>query len=235
MRNNFSFKLLTLISDITSRQIGLNSADITKRFLKKTIAHLSEPVIFDIGANIGEFSASCVTANKASKIYAFEPQKELCNELKVKLPPTSEVFSLAFSNSEGFMEIARNKPGDRKAHMKQEFEISDLIAEKTTIDNFLVKHSIEKIDLLKIDTEGHDFNVLLGAQASLTAGKIGTVVFEIMPRILTTGTTPKMIESFLRESGYTHFFRITPHLGLMPLETFPENEIRTQNIVCIRD
>jgi FkbM family methyltransferase len=231
---NILFRALNWISDVSSRQIGINSGDITDKFLKENIGHLTNPVIFDVGANIGEFSYQCLHINSSTIIYAFEPQVELAKELQAKLPISSSIFSVALSDSVGKMEFSRRTLGDRKAHMREDHELLDLVVKKSTVDAFVTENSIKHIDLLKIDTEGHDFKVLLGAKNSLQTGKIGIVIFEIMPRLLVDGTSPKMIEDFLRSYGYNKFFRITPHLGLMPLASLLDSESRTQNIVCFR-
>ena len=36
-----------------------------------------------------------------------------------------------------------------------------------TLDSFIDKHNIQSIDLLKIDTEGYEFNVLKGYQSTV--------------------------------------------------------------------
>lgn len=45
-----------------------------------------------------------------------------------------------------------------------------------TLDNYLLKKKIDKVDILKIDTEGHEYKVLLGALKSLK--KIKYIYFE---------------------------------------------------------
>jgi hypothetical protein len=47
-----------------------------------------------------------------------------------------------------------------------------------TLDEFCKQHSVEVIDLLKIDTEGHDLKVLQGASRLLAEGRITLIQFE---------------------------------------------------------
>jgi hypothetical protein len=49
----------------------------------------------------------------------------------------------------------------------------------TTIDQFCADNSIETIDFLKIDTEGHDLEVIKGASRILAEQKIGIVQAEV--------------------------------------------------------
>jgi hypothetical protein len=47
-----------------------------------------------------------------------------------------------------------------------------------TIDEFCSENAISKIDILKIDTEGYDFNVLRGAQKMLSSNSVAFTYFE---------------------------------------------------------
>ena len=48
----------------------------------------------------------------------------------------------------------------------------------TTIDDFCVSQNILKIDFLKLDVEGHELNILLGAKNMLDSDKIKFIQFE---------------------------------------------------------
>lgn len=44
-----------------------------------------------------------------------------------------------------------------------------------TVDSFLVEHSINKIDFMNVDTEGHDYFVLKGAENYIRNKKIKNI------------------------------------------------------------
>jgi hypothetical protein len=48
----------------------------------------------------------------------------------------------------------------------------------STVDDFLREQNIQRVDFMKIDTEGFEMDVLQGAKASLGEGKIGAIQFE---------------------------------------------------------
>lgn len=59
----------------------------------------------------------------------------------------------------------------------QDYE--EITAQTQTLDNFCALNNIPKIDLLKLDTDGTEFEVLLGAKNLLSKGKIGLIYTEI--------------------------------------------------------
>jgi len=74
---------------------------------------------------------------------------------------------------------------------------------KTTIDQFCEDNAIEKIDLLKIDTEGNDLEVLKGGSSYLESGCIDFVLTEF-----STGPRPGKVsigelDEFLAQKNMT--------------------------------
>ena len=73
----------------------------------------------------------------------------------------------------------------------------------TTLDAFCVAESIDRVDLLKIDTQGAEFAVLRGADGMLSRRAISVLVFEMI-----TATTyeqqrfPSEYFAMLESRGY---------------------------------
>ena len=61
--------------------------------------------------------------------------------------------------------------GDKKGPFFKEVEVEQII-----LSDYLMKHNIGNVDFLKIDTEGYEFEVLIGAKDALP--KISIVLFE---------------------------------------------------------
>lgn len=135
----------------------------------------TDPVLFDLGANIGAFSLKSAKKldqkNFDYRIYSFEPNKEIVNQLKENLelnPDLSTnitVIPKALSSSEGtmFFQTEDENTGAGKLIAKG----SKNMVEVTTVDSFVSQNNIEKIDLIKIDVEGHEPKVLEGAQHTI--------------------------------------------------------------------
>jgi FkbM family methyltransferase len=156
-----------------------NASTIEAANCYNAIKEFSEPIIFDIGANIGTFTTWISKAFPNGKIYAFEPQRA--------------VFQMLSGNAaiNNLYNVYTYNIGLGKENTKIEFEepnyfakndfgtfslVEDIITQKTknkivvqvnTLDWFVEYYNIPKIHLLKIDVEGMDLDVLIGGQNTI--------------------------------------------------------------------
>ena len=84
-----------------------------------------------------------------------------------------------------------------------------------TLDSFCKKNQILHIDFLKIDTEGSELGVLLGAHNLLTNKQIEIIQFEYGGTYPDAGITLKEVYNLLEKNGY-RVFRIIPN-GLIQI------------------
>ena len=75
--------------------------------------------------------------------------------------------------------------------------------ELTTVDDYCAAHEISAINLLKIDTEGHDLLVMLGAQAMLDRRAISVLQFEYNHRWIAQRRFLRDAFELLQPRGYT--------------------------------
>ena len=132
-------------------------------------------VCLDIGANIGNYSKLLINKTNA-KIYAFEPLEKSFDELKkIKEKHKDRFFieKLALGNEDGIKKISSANDKSEKASFEKnldklsfidkdnlrEFDVS---IKKLDSLNFFDSHS--KVDFLKIDVEGYEYEVLLGGK-----------------------------------------------------------------------
>lgn len=147
--------------------------------------------IFDIGANIGEISIELANVFDSSKIYAFEPihstYDHLCNNtktLKSRITPIN--YGLSSEPSEAEFLICNSWPGKNKINrlkksgeQPDELYDSSEVCNLTTIDNFFEHHNLQKVDILKTDTEGFDLEVLQGGSMLLSTNPPKIIVSEV--------------------------------------------------------
>ena len=154
----------------------------------KSLFNNKEPVIFDIGSNVGQYATELVKVfGQDLSLYCFEPSArafdELINNPSIK---NAKFFNTAMSNSIGESNLFFDKPGTGWASMYKAdipghnilFEYSEKI-KIDTIDNFCRSMGLNKINFLKIDVEGHELDVLKGANDMLKENRIDIIQFEI--------------------------------------------------------
>ena len=180
-----------------------------------------ESVVFDAGANIGEWTASLQDMSGGDvrnlSIHSFEPCKATFETLEknVKKHPASDrvrTVKLALSDAPGTAElnVVNDGAGTNSLHHHIDLKVTKTEEIKlTTVDEYCQENGIDAIDLVKIDTEGHDPSVLRGAETMLQVGNIEMIQFEYTHRWITSGNFLRDIFHLLQPYGY-RIGKITP-------------------------
>ena len=148
-------------------------------FLKILSTHHPK-VCIDIGANIGLYSR-WLLLNTNAKVYAFEPMPtsfQKLSELQNEFPGRLIAINEGVGNITGDFEIHFGDDDSELASFSKEIIGIDFLSRKninskklpvTTLDSALnlLAVSFAEIDLLKIDTEGFEFEVLDGARDTI--------------------------------------------------------------------
>ena len=199
--------------------------------------------IFDVGANKGRYSQSVRTVYPNSKVYAFEPHPTTFQVLKVVAEKYNFVpLNLGCSDVAGTFELydySQESNGSEHASLYRDvIEQTHKAPAKswqialTTVDDFVEQHNINKIDLLKIDTEGNEFRVLRGAQALINAGRITNIHFEFNEMNVISRV---FFKDFYEELPQYAFYRMLPD-GVVPLKSYDplsQEIFAFQNIVAV--
>ncbi len=147
-------------------------------------------VVFDVGANVGDWSSALVSVltdsnmREAVDLYVFEPVPStfecLRNRLGAQSPvPHYEQVALSSENGEGVMYVTAPNAGTNSLHAgSQRGDQKQIAIVRATATDFCKSHGIQKVHLLKCDTEGHDMEVIRGALPLLTDEKISILQFE---------------------------------------------------------
>jgi len=128
-------------------------------------------VVAEVGANIGAHTlVLSQIVGEHGRVYAFEPQRivfqTLCANLAINSITNVECFHAAVSIDEGFIRIP-----DIRYDIEGNFGGFDLNKfnegvkiPKVTLDSFL---EIQKLNLLKVDVEGMEYDVIVGAKNTI--------------------------------------------------------------------
>jgi FkbM family methyltransferase len=164
---------------------------------QKTLRRLVAPgnIVFDIGANIGAHTLGIAqSVGNAGKVYAFEPADFAFAKLKRNLALNPELQArtcpqqilLAASSTEPpEREIYASWPleSNRSVHPKHRGRlVSAENATVETLDNFVRREGIERVDLIKMDVDGHELPVFQGANETLRRFR-PMLVMELSPYI----------------------------------------------------
>ena len=153
--------------------------------ISRYLCELDIEKIIDIGAHKGEFLENMLKIEKVNSFYAFEPQKNIFNELnekfsknekitlfnfamdkeisnkRLKINKLSMTSSLAEINKNSLYLKIKNILTFSKSNFEHEYEI-----QTNTVDKIFENISLQKA-LLKIDVEGFEMNVIEGSQMKL--------------------------------------------------------------------
>ena len=136
----------------------------------------------DIGANIGRYTKLLLEKTN-SKVVSFEPLPEAFNELKkieLEFSNRLKVFNLAIGENSNNLNLFYGNQKSEKASLIDNLEklsfIKDnnknkILVKVRNLDSFNDFFKDQKIDFIKIDTEGFEYEVLKGAQKILEVHK----------------------------------------------------------------
>lgn len=138
-------------------------ADLKKLF-KQAIP--KNPVIFDVGANLGQSAESYIAEFRSCEIFCFEPVDSSFGFLsrRVNSCPQISLHKLAFGAEDGWATIEDKKLSGSNRIVE---DINPATTGFPTVkvrrgDNFCDNYGLHEIFILKIDTEGYDLEVLKG-------------------------------------------------------------------------
>lgn len=159
-----------------------------RAFIESYFSTIKKGIVLDIGANIGNYSKHILKISPDIQIYAFEPHPITYKKLIISVKSNSfHPFNLAVGSKNGKLQLYDYEDQDGSSHASIYKEVIEDIHKAKAIkheieiiklDNFLQEHSINRIDLLKIDTEGNELDILKGLGNWIPEGKIKAIHFE---------------------------------------------------------
>jgi len=153
-----------------------------RKFYKNSIQK-NDPVILDVGSNKGQTIEFFTGIFPNCTIFGFEPNPDLFRLLTQKYQDRKNIrlFNLGVSEISGELLFHQNKLDETSSFEELNYESEYLktksrilgvtpenIIEKSynvpvvTLSDFLAKEKINLVDIIKIDTEGHEFKCLKG-------------------------------------------------------------------------
>lgn len=175
-------------------------------------------IAFDVGANIGEISLLFSRfVGENGSVHSFEPSTETYLRLE-KIVKASErsnitINNVAVSDHNGLSKFyvydhqhaewngLSNRPLEKygiSIDQPEAIEVKTL-----TVDQYCSEHDLDRIDLLKIDVEGAEYQVLRGAKRMMSEKRIRCCIFEFGQTTFDMGNSPQQISALIKEYGYS--------------------------------
>jgi FkbM family methyltransferase len=188
----------------------------------------SKVIVFDVGANTGEWTDSFLDLYINAEFYLFEPQKALSEYLKTKYSAMSNVpvVNLGIGEVPESRVLFGDVAGSGLASLHQRnldffgidfFELE--VVSVVNLDSFC-KDNLLSPTIIKLDIEGHEMFALRGAKKILQTTKF--VQFEFGGANINSRTFFRDFWYFFSELNF-RIYRITKR-GLHPIHNYQEQE-----------
>ncbi len=183
--------------------------------------------VVDVGANEGGYSKRVRDLNPHVDIYSFEPHpvtyKRMLNNLQGR---NIRAYNLAVGSSEGVLDLYDYALDDGSQHASLYKDVIEKLhhglsvkhrVDIVKLDNFIKKNpNINHISLLKIDTEGHELEVLKGFEEFIKLNRIDYIHFEFNEMNIVSKSFFKDFMEFLPNYD---FYRMVQN-GLIPIKVY---------------
>jgi FkbM family methyltransferase len=139
--------------------------------------------VFDVGANVGQSATRFLLEFPQSSVYCFEPAADTFTALRNNMARLgAKTFRLALGATVGRGQLAHDThPLMYRLLRDDNDHTSGLETEEVeveTVDHFCLTTAIDRVSLLKIDTEGNDLEVLRGSTHMLQTKRVDLVQVE---------------------------------------------------------
>lgn len=155
-----------------------------------------DAVILDVGANIGAITLPLAWRHPSAQIHSFEPTCYALEKLRRNLELNPSLSSRVTVNpcfvgatsgtlleAKAYSSWRLDDPAGAEAHDIHFGLKMEAFAARTSLDDYVEVHQIPKVHLIKIDTDGHEYEVLVGAQKLLAASR-PRIILEMCPYLL---------------------------------------------------
>jgi FkbM family methyltransferase len=187
-----------------------------------------KPIILDVGANVGSWSQLLLEKLPEAKVFMFEPAPTSQAEIRKLNLRNATLLPFAAGEKTGKASLysSENCDGSASLHArldtyfsKKNYETIEI--ETTAIDEIIEAKSLDFIDFMKMDIEGHEVFALRGAQKTMRAHRVGALLFEFGLGNINSRTFFKDFWEMLSPDYW--IYRVTPSGTRLPVAEYYED------------
>lgn len=152
------------------------------------------PIIFDVGAHTGGVARTYRTLFPLSEIHCFEPFPKSFDHLITQMQGDSRVHceQIALADRTGIATLCCNASSATNSLLDSDprgaafwgdgvlDQRSKVMVPTTTVDAYCEENALSRIDILKIDVQGGEYEVLKGAERMFSELRIAMVYSELI-------------------------------------------------------
>lgn len=246
---------MSAVSELTLRQKATYSVHLLKALTKNHQKALrpimreyikDDAVIFDIGANAGNFTHIFSNMAPQGQVYAFEPGSYalsiLHKVIKMRCQKNVKLFEHGLSDKEEILELRLPVKksgslghglahiGTPDMHNSREVKVENIPLR--LMDDVATEQKLARLDFLKIDVEGWELHALKGGEKTLKKFKPVIMLEASEVFLKRAGSSKDMLFTFLRDIGYKKFLLLNEAEGTQKHLT---HAIEDGNILCLAD
>ncbi|MBY3757575.1 FkbM family methyltransferase [Azospirillum formosense] len=213
------------------------------RFLARLLEWRPDAVVFDVGAHSGDYTRLVRSLSPQARIFSFEPHPVTFETLaRVAEEAGAKAVPLGLGDQSHELEIYDYADSDGSQHASLYRDVIERIHKKPAtshtiriepLDTVAADLEIERIDLLKVDTEGHELAVFQGGARLFAERKIDVIQFEFNEMNVMSRT---FFRDFMEALADFRLFRLLPD-GVIPIDDYRPTFLEVfafQNIVAVR-
>lgn len=194
--------------------------------------NMQPKIVFDVGANNGEWALLAQKYFTEAQVYAFEIVPKTFQELEASCSnePKINIHNVGLSDTEGEISVFCSPGSSGLSTCVMDFsedfhgqETEEIKAKVIAGDSFCTQNNIASIDFLKIDVEGFEHKTLKGFEQLLTKNNIKVIQFEYGFINVETHFLLKDFYSYLEPLGYKIGKVYPDHIAFKDYEYTDEN------------
>lgn len=200
------------------------------KYAKKKFEGANGLCVFDVGANIGDYTQTVLDVLPSVTVHAFEPARGTFESLEKRFRGNKNVvlnaIGLSDTRGEAVLYSDASRSGMASVYKRRLDHFDVAMDEKEsiellTIDEYCAEKHLDHIHFLKIDVEGNELRVLEGARRMMAERRIDLIQFEF-------GGTDIDSRTFFQDFYYLlkdkyGIYRILQD-GLYPMDAYSEKD-----------